>query len=457
MRNPDLAATYRQIGRGGVGAFYGGQIGAAIVDAVHHLPLAPGITLTQRPGSMTRADLSRYRAIVRAPTHVSYRGLDVFSMAPSSSGGTTVGEALNILSRFPLSQESRVQALHQYLEASRLAFADRNRYIGDPGYVKVPESTLLSPGFARRRACLITPSHALKSPVAPGSLTGSASCTPSRPANAKAPTDGSATNHFVIADRQGDVVSYTNTIEELGGNADRRARPRLSAQQRADRLRLRPAEHARPRSPTSRPPASGRARACRRPSSCATAARSWRWAPPGVPRSSPPCCRPSSSALDLHESLPAALAAPRAAQENQTATLAEPAFIHSATGAGLRKLGEKFETRHDVTAGPEDQDRPDDRRGLRSRGARPRAVRRLGRAHAGRRRGGGRPLSLRPPGRCGVRGGRERPRPRRRAAPQRGACPTHSSRPASSRRWPPSRRPGRRGARGPRPRSPSSA
>jgi gamma-glutamyltranspeptidase/glutathione hydrolase len=343
MRNPDLAATYRQIARGGVGAFYGGQIGSAIVDAVHRLPVAPGITLTQRPGSMTRADLSRYQAIVRAPTHVTYRGLDVFSMAPSSSGGTTVGEALNILSRFPLSQESRVQALHQYLEASRLAFADRNRYIGDPGYVKVPESTLLSPSFARRRACLITPSHALKSPVAPGSLTGSASCTPSQPVDVKAPTDGAATNHFVIADRQGDVVSYTNTIEELGGNGVVvPGRGFLLNNELTDFDFAPLSKHV----PDPNLPASGK-----RPRSSMSPTIVLRDGRPFLALGAAGGATIITTVLqtlvdrvDLHESLPAAIAAPRAAQENEAATLAEPAFIHSATGAGLEKLGEKFET-----------------------------------------------------------------------------------------------------------------
>ena len=82
---------------------------------------------------MTAQDIANYTAKPRAPTHVNYRGLDVYGMAPPSSGGITVGEALNILSRLNLSAEPRAQALFQYLEASRLAFADRNAYIGDSG------------------------------------------------------------------------------------------------------------------------------------------------------------------------------------------------------------------------------------------------------------------------------------------------------------------------------------
>ena len=161
FRNPDLANTYRQIAHDGTGALYGGAIGTDIVDAVHNLPLAPDATLTPIPGPMTLGDLNAYRTIDRDPTHVSYRGLDVYGMPPSSSGGITVGESLNILKQFDLSAMDRVQALHHYLESTRLAFADRNRYIGDPAFVNVPQQTLLSDRFAQQRACLIDPTHAL--------------------------------------------------------------------------------------------------------------------------------------------------------------------------------------------------------------------------------------------------------------------------------------------------------
>ena len=219
MKNPALARTYALIGRKGVGVFYGGAIGRDVVRTVHDLPLVPGATLVPRPGSMTLADLAHYRAPDVAPTHVRYRGYDVYSMAPSSSGGTTVGEALNILSNFDLGAESPVQVLHHYLEASRLAFADRNRYIGDPRYVQVPEAELLSPAFGRQRACLIDPAHALISPVAPGDpFAGAGGCTPQPAAGAADAYPETDTNHLVVADQYGDVASYTNTIEELGGS-----------------------------------------------------------------------------------------------------------------------------------------------------------------------------------------------------------------------------------------------
>src|SRR3954469_11301069 len=93
-------------------------------------------------------------------------------MSPPSSGGSTVGEALNILEQFPMSSLADVPALHDYLEASALAFADRNAYVGDPAYNQVPLAQLLSDEFAAERACAIDPDKALVKPVPAGSPDG---------------------------------------------------------------------------------------------------------------------------------------------------------------------------------------------------------------------------------------------------------------------------------------------
>ncbi len=168
FRNPDLADTYRRIARGGAEVMYSGPIAADIVRTVQQPPKAPGATLPVPAGSLALADLEDYRVLDQRPTQVRYRGLDVYGMAPSSSGGTTVGEALNILERFDLRRSSRVQALHYYLDASALAFADRNAYVGDPAFVEVPTWTLLSQRFANSRACLIPEQRALPTPTAAG-------------------------------------------------------------------------------------------------------------------------------------------------------------------------------------------------------------------------------------------------------------------------------------------------
>src|SRR5436190_3722670 len=135
VRNPDLAKAYALIAADGPSAFYDGPIGAAVADTVQHPPVAPDANpgFEIRPGPMTSDDLRAYTAPLRDPTHVTYRGLDVYGMPPPSSGGSTVGEALNILEGFDMPAawtSDRALALHRYLESTRLAFADRNRWVG---------------------------------------------------------------------------------------------------------------------------------------------------------------------------------------------------------------------------------------------------------------------------------------------------------------------------------------
>ena len=139
-------------------------------------------------------------------------------MAPPSSGGSTVGEALNILETWDLAALDETQALHRYAEAAALAFADRNRYVGDPAFVDVPLDELLSDGFAAERACLVDPAAALPKPVAAGSPDGTYdACVPGTDPGDGTP-EGPSTTHLTTADRWGNVVAYTLTIESTGGN-----------------------------------------------------------------------------------------------------------------------------------------------------------------------------------------------------------------------------------------------
>jgi gamma-glutamyltranspeptidase/glutathione hydrolase len=218
LRNPDLAKTYRLLAKYGPSYLYNGPLGQAIVQADDHPVLTPGQSVVSLDGIMTAADLSAYQARVLAPTHVQYRGLDIYSMAPPSSSGSTVGEALNILSGYNLAAEPRVTALFHYLEASRLAYADRNAYVGDPRYVNVPLSGLLDPAFAATRRCLID-GQALVSPVAPGNPYPPYGSCPSQAGPQMAP-EGGHTNNIVTADKWGDIVSYTNTINFFGGSGE---------------------------------------------------------------------------------------------------------------------------------------------------------------------------------------------------------------------------------------------
>ncbi|MEV0459434.1 gamma-glutamyltransferase [Catellatospora methionotrophica] len=220
FRNPDLAATYRLIAKQGTGVFYRGAVARDIVDTVQHPPVADVPVGTWaypiRPGTMALSDLARYQVRTPSPTRVSYRGYDVYGMPTPSSGGQSVGEALNILEQTDLSALTRTGALHQYLEASALAFADRNRFVGDHTPRPLLEQ-LLSDGFAKERACLINPAQALVKPVAPGEPDGAyGGCAAGAPSPAV--TEGQSTTNLTVADRWGNVVEYTLTIEQTGGN-----------------------------------------------------------------------------------------------------------------------------------------------------------------------------------------------------------------------------------------------
>src|SRR6201995_2463550 len=217
LKNPDRAKTYQLLGKYGPQYLYNGPIGKAIVQADDHPVTTPGQTTVQLPGIMTMNDLRAYQAHVQAPTHVNYRGLDIYSMAPPSSSGTTVGEALNILSHYNLSSESIVPALFHYLAASRLSYADRNSYLGDPRFENVPTQQLLSRSFAATRQCLIG-NTAATSPVAAGNPYGPYTGCSSPSSGGPATNEGLHTNNIVTADKQGDIVAYTNTINFFGGS-----------------------------------------------------------------------------------------------------------------------------------------------------------------------------------------------------------------------------------------------
>ncbi|MDQ0821350.1 gamma-glutamyltranspeptidase/glutathione hydrolase [Arthrobacter sp. V4I6] len=220
FQNPDLAETYRLLAKKGTRGFYRGALAAEIAATVRVPPKAPGTALPVPAGYLTTADLAAYRVLDQAPTHVDYRGLEIYGMAPSSSGGTTVGEALNILDTFNLSEMAPAGALHHYLEASALAFADRGKYVGDPAFVDVPTDALTDPRFGKERSCQIDPRHAAARTVPPGDV---ASYDGVCPATAAAPaderdTENISTTNLTVADKWGNVVEYTLTIEQTGGS-----------------------------------------------------------------------------------------------------------------------------------------------------------------------------------------------------------------------------------------------
>ena len=349
LRNPDLAGTYRLLARHGTFPFYRGRVAEAIASIVQDPPVDPASTLNVRPGLMTEADLAAYRALDRRPTRVRYRGHQVYGMGPPSSGGSTVGEALNILEGYDLGAESYTQALFHYLEATRLAFADRNRWVGDPDFVEVPLRGLLSQGFADERRCLIGET-ANVSPVPPGDPFPPFG--PGCPAGGQAvagPAERPATTHLSVADRWGNVVSYTLTIEQTGGSGI--VVPGYGFLLNNELTDFNPAPLF-AGVPDPNLPAPGK-----RPRSSMSPTIVFRDGRPVLAVGSPGGATIITTVLqilmehlDRGRSLPEAIAAPRVSQRNGTLSDAEPAFLTSPEAAALQALGERFQSVPEIGA-----------------------------------------------------------------------------------------------------------
>jgi gamma-glutamyltranspeptidase / glutathione hydrolase len=350
FRNPDLAATYRLLSRQGMGAFYRGELAADIVRTVQHPPVvaAPPVpwAFPIRPGELEVSDLAGYDVRTPRPTHMRYRGLDVFGMPTPSSGGSTIGEGLNIVESSELGDLSQTQALHRYLEASALAFADRNRYVGDNTPRAVLDE-LLSQRFANERACQIDPTKALVKPVAPGVPDGSydrcASATP-----ALALTDERGTTNLTVADKWGNVVEYTLTIEQTGGNA-------MVVPGRGFLLNNEMTDFNFTSTQGSEPdpnlPAPGkRPRSSMAPTILLSDGKPFlATGSPGGSMIITTVFQILLNRIDLGMTLPKAIAAARASQRNTATVVAEPAFP-SSEKTELMALGHSFSTMAEIGA-----------------------------------------------------------------------------------------------------------
>jgi gamma-glutamyltranspeptidase/glutathione hydrolase len=219
VRNPGMAKAYREIGARGYKAFYDGPMARAIVNAVNNPPVAAGTAV--RPGKMTLADIANYEARVRRPVHTTYRGYDIYGMPLPSSGGVTVGETLNLLEGYDLKAMPRPNVEHLYLEASRLAFADRDAYLADPEYVDAPVPGLLNKQYAAQRRARIRPDRAAADVQQgdPYPFQDDESY-PLRPVPQPGVRlrEGAHTTHLAVSDKHGNVVAYTFTIESWGGS-----------------------------------------------------------------------------------------------------------------------------------------------------------------------------------------------------------------------------------------------
>jgi gamma-glutamyltranspeptidase/glutathione hydrolase len=329
LRNPDLADTYGLLGRRGIErGFYRGSVAGAIARTVQEPPVRTGVTRNVRAGLMTTADLKAYRALRRKAVTTRWRGYTLAGMAPPSSGGTTVLEILNILEAFGAPATAASEELHRYLEASRLAFADRLKYLGDPRFVDVPVACLVSQAFANERRKLVGPTAA-SSPVDAGDCGGT---------SARMGTDHEHPNttHLSVADARGNVVSYTFTIEQIGGNGMVVPGRGFLLNNELTDFEFDPGL---PNSPASR----------KRPRSSMAPTLVLEDGKPvlalGSPGGSTIITTVAQLLLNRFErgmTLPQAIAAPRASQRNGPKTDAEPAFVASPEGAALAALGHQF-------------------------------------------------------------------------------------------------------------------
>jgi gamma-glutamyltranspeptidase/glutathione hydrolase len=190
FRQKNLARTFRILARGGRDAFYKGEIARSIVNYCQ-----------KNGGFLTMEDFAEHKSEWVEPISTDYRGYTVYEIPPSGQGLTAL-LTLNILEGFNLAKlgEQPDAFYHAMIEATKLAFADRNRYIADPAFAKVPVATLLSKRYAGERRKLINPDRAIESPT-PGQI----------PA-------GSDTTYFTVVDKDRNAVSFINSIYELFGS-----------------------------------------------------------------------------------------------------------------------------------------------------------------------------------------------------------------------------------------------
>ena len=235
VQNKPLAETLRLIAHHGPDCFYkfmpkkGCDIAKGIVEGqkFNKPGTLAGVVVPGKGGTMTYADLENYQAIERAPIEGTYRGYRIKAMSPPSSGGLTMIQMLKMLERFPLGDASQgygfgsTKTVNAMADAMRTAFADRSIWMGDSDFVSVPGKGLLNPTYFGLRGAAIVPGTRINPNPVPGDprpYEFAGLQTGTRLAVAEPVTGpGETTTHFVVADKWGNMVSYTNTIESSHG------------------------------------------------------------------------------------------------------------------------------------------------------------------------------------------------------------------------------------------------
>jgi gamma-glutamyltranspeptidase/glutathione hydrolase len=207
LKNPEYAATLRLLAAQGAEPMYSGELAKEIARTVQQNSV--------RAGRLTLEDLKRYRAHESEPLCSAYRQWRVCGPQLPSSGGVTTLEILKMLARFDLAElrDDRITSIHLIAEASRLAFADRNFYLGDPDFVPVPVAGLLETRYLDARAAAIAVQRALPS-VKAGAPRGAAAANFAPGAADERPS----TSHFSIVDSSGDAVAMTTSVQGAFGS-----------------------------------------------------------------------------------------------------------------------------------------------------------------------------------------------------------------------------------------------
>lgn len=205
LKNPELAGTFESIARKGPDAFYKGAIAEDIAKTVQNDP--------RKPGTLSAGDLAHYNAEPRRPVCMPYRGRSVCSAGPPSSGAVAVGQVLGIVEPFDLGATPlNPEAVHLIVEAERLAFADRGRYVADPGFVPVPVTGMLDKDYLAGRRALIDPARAQKTVTA-----GTPPVLPPSAFGRDRTKEKGGTSHVSVVDRWGEAFSLTTSIESAFG------------------------------------------------------------------------------------------------------------------------------------------------------------------------------------------------------------------------------------------------
>ena len=204
LKNPEYAETLIKLAENGAKSFYVGENSKKIISDL--ADLNPKQKLRQK-------DFSKYQAKQRENLCLPYRAYKVCSMGPPSSGGVALLQILGVMSHFDLSTHDidDARVIHLITESTRLAFADREKYIGDPDFINVPVTSLLEASYIKSRSELINPDKSLEN-ITPGVIKNSSFLTPSFS------PEQQSTTHFVVRDAEGNVVSMTSSVEAAFGS-----------------------------------------------------------------------------------------------------------------------------------------------------------------------------------------------------------------------------------------------